>query len=229
MSLPDGERLFIGDGGLETTMIFREGFELPEFAAFTLLAEPSGREALRRYYGEFIEIARRHGAGFTLDTPTWRASSGWGEKLGYSSSEVADVNREAVDFAAAIRTEEEGAETPIAICGVLGPQGDAYRPETVLDADEAASYHAAQVETLTAGGVDMVAAYTLTHAEEGIGIVRAPAPPEFPSRSPSRSRPTAACRAKSPWARRSNASMPRPRPRPPTSWSTAPTRATSPG
>lgn len=173
MSLPDGERLFIGDGGLETTMIFREGFELPEFAAFTLLAEPAGREALRRYYGEFIEIARRHGAGFTLDTPTWRASSGWGEKLGYSSSEVADVNREAVDFAAAIRAEEEGAETPIAICGVLGPQGDAYRPETVLDADEAAVYHTAQVETLTAAGVDMVAAYTLTYAEEAIGIVGA--------------------------------------------------------
>ncbi|MDX6626973.1 MAG: homocysteine S-methyltransferase [Solirubrobacterales bacterium] len=173
MSLPDGERLFIGDGGLETTMIFREGFELPEFAAFTLLAEPSGREALRRYYGEFIEIARRHGAGFTLDTPTWRGSSGWGEKLGYSSSEVADVNREAVDFAAAIRAEEEGAETPIAICGVLGPQGDAYHPEAVLDADEAASYHAAQVETLTAAGVDMVAAYTLTYAEEAIGIAGA--------------------------------------------------------
>jgi homocysteine S-methyltransferase len=173
MSLPDGERLFIGDGGLETTMIFREGFELPEFAAFTLLAEPAGREALRRYYGEFVEIARRHGTGFTLDTPTWRASSGWGEKLGYSSSEVADVNREAVDFAAAIRAEEEGAETPIAICGVLGPQGDAYHPETVLDADKAASYHAAQVETLTAAGVDMVAAYTLTYAEEAIGIVGA--------------------------------------------------------
>ncbi|HEV7562845.1 MAG TPA: homocysteine S-methyltransferase family protein [Solirubrobacterales bacterium] len=173
MSLPDGERLFIGDGGLETTMIFREGFELPEFASFTLLAEPAGREALRRYYGEFIAIARRHGAGFTLDTPTWRASGGWGEKLGYSPSQVADVNRDAVEFAVAIGAEEEGPETPIAICGVLGPQGDAYHPETVLGTGEAASYHAAQVETLAAAGVDMVAAYTLTYAEEAIGIADA--------------------------------------------------------
>lgn len=34
MALPDGSQLFIGDGGLETTMIFEEGFELPEFASF---------------------------------------------------------------------------------------------------------------------------------------------------------------------------------------------------
>lgn len=99
MPIPDGERLFIGDGGLEPTLIFREGFELPEFAAFTLLAEPAGRGALRRYYGDFIEIARAHGTGFTLDTPTWRASAGWGEKLGYSAAAIADVNRDAVELA----------------------------------------------------------------------------------------------------------------------------------
>lgn len=173
MPLPDGERLFIGDGGLETTMIFREGIELPEFAAFTLLAEPGGREALRRYYRDFIEIARRHGTGFTLDTPTWRASSGWGEKLGYSATAIADVNREAVELGAEIRAE--AGEAPIALCGVLGPEGDAYHPESVLSGEEAQAYHSPQVEVFAAAaaGVDMVAAYTLTYAEEAIGMVRA--------------------------------------------------------
>jgi hypothetical protein len=32
-----GDRLFITDGGLETTLIFHEGLELPDFAAFVLL------------------------------------------------------------------------------------------------------------------------------------------------------------------------------------------------
>jgi homocysteine S-methyltransferase len=173
MSIPDGERLFIGDGGLETTMIFREGFELPEFAAFTLLGEPGGREALRRYYAGYLKIARRHRLGFVLDTPTWRASPGWGEKLGYSPAQIADVNREAVEFAAAIRAEEEEPETPIAICGTIGPQGDAYRPETILTAGEAEIYHTPQVESLAAAGAEMVAAYTLSYAEEASGIVRA--------------------------------------------------------
>jgi homocysteine S-methyltransferase len=176
MPIPDGERLFIGDGGLETTLIFSEGFELPEFAAFTLLAQPEGRDALRRYYSEFIEIARSHGTGFTLDTPTWRASAGWGEKLGYSAAAIADVNRDAVELANEIRAAANGGEeTPIAICGVLGPEGDGYHPAHVLGADAAESYHAPQVEVFAAAGVDMVAAYTLTYAEEAIGIVQAAA------------------------------------------------------
>ncbi|HSS31866.1 MAG TPA: homocysteine S-methyltransferase family protein [Solirubrobacterales bacterium] len=172
MPVPDGERLFIGDGGLETTMIHRQGFELPEFAAFTLLAEPAGREALRSYYGDYIAIAGEHGTGFTLDTPTWRASGGWGEKIGYSAAAIADVNREAVELAAEIRSEAEGGP-PIAVCGVLGPAGDGYHPEAVLSGEEAEAYHAPQIGVFAAAGVDMVAAYTLTHAEEAIGMVRA--------------------------------------------------------
>ena len=42
--LPDGSRLFLGDGGLETTMIFERGFDLPCFASFTLLDRPEGRK-----------------------------------------------------------------------------------------------------------------------------------------------------------------------------------------
>ena len=38
--LQDG--LFLTDGGIETTLIFREGIDLPDFAAFTLLGEPRG-------------------------------------------------------------------------------------------------------------------------------------------------------------------------------------------
>jgi S-methylmethionine-dependent homocysteine/selenocysteine methylase len=34
---PGGDRLFVTDGGRETTLIFHEGIELPEFAAFPLL------------------------------------------------------------------------------------------------------------------------------------------------------------------------------------------------
>ena len=74
MALPDGSQLFIGDGGLETVMIFEEGFELPEFASFTLLREEAGRAALRRYYEGFLAIAAKYGTGYTFDPPTWRAS-----------------------------------------------------------------------------------------------------------------------------------------------------------
>jgi hypothetical protein len=42
-------RLFLTDGGIETTLIFQEGFELPYFAAFHLLRDERGRSALRNY------------------------------------------------------------------------------------------------------------------------------------------------------------------------------------
>jgi homocysteine S-methyltransferase len=173
MPIPSGERMYIGDGGLETTMIFIEGFDLPEFAAFPLLAEPAGRDALRRYYDGFLDIARRHGTGFTLDLPTWRASENWGRALGLSAGDLAAANREAVEFGNGIRAEREAPETPIAVCGAIGPEGDAYHPEGVLSADQAEAYHATQVGTFAEAGVDMVAAYTLTYTEEAIGIVRA--------------------------------------------------------
>jgi S-methylmethionine-dependent homocysteine/selenocysteine methylase len=179
--LPDGSRLYLGDGGLETTMIFERGLELPLFASFTLLDRPEGMEALRDYYRGYLELARSHGAGFTFDTPTWRASSDWGQQLGYSSSALAEVNRRAVGLGEELRGAEESPATPICVCGTLGPRGDAYAPEELMSAGEAERYHAAQIEVFAAAGVDMVGVYTLAYAEEGVGIARAAAAAGVPA------------------------------------------------
>ena len=69
--------LFLTDGGLETSLIFHDGIDLPLFAAFVLLRDEDGTEALRRYYAPYVELASDHGLGFVLDTPTWRASPRW--------------------------------------------------------------------------------------------------------------------------------------------------------
>jgi S-methylmethionine-dependent homocysteine/selenocysteine methylase len=178
--IPDGSRLFLGDGGLETTMIFERGLDLPCFASFTLLDRPEGVAALREYYRGYLEVAARNGAGFTFDTPTWRANADWGDQLGYSSAALAEVNRRAVGLAEEMRTEVDGSTT-VAVCGTLGPRGDAYAPESLMSTGEAERYHAAQVEVFAAAGVDMVGAYTLAYAEEGVGIARAAAAAGVPS------------------------------------------------
>jgi hypothetical protein len=51
------------DGGLETTLIFHDGFDLPEFAAVDLLRSEEGIEALRSYYARYAELARELGMG----------------------------------------------------------------------------------------------------------------------------------------------------------------------
>jgi homocysteine S-methyltransferase len=170
---------FITDGGMETTLIFHQGLELPCFASFVLLENAEGRQAIRSYFDPYIRIASKHGVGFVLDSPTWRASPDWGAKLGYSSDAIADVNRRGVALIEEIRADA-GDEMPIVLAGSIGPRGDAYRPDDLLSADEAERYHAAQLTALAGTAVDMATAYTLTTAAEAIGMVRAAAGVELP-------------------------------------------------
>jgi homocysteine S-methyltransferase len=67
--------LFLTDGGIETTLIFHEGLELPHFAAFHLLWSPAGEAALYKYFRTYAEIAKRFGVGPRAFTA--RASSRW--------------------------------------------------------------------------------------------------------------------------------------------------------
>ena len=72
---------FLTDGGIETTLIFDEGLDLPEFAAFPLLADPAGRAALDRYFETYAAVAVRDRVGIVLETATWRANPDWGVRL----------------------------------------------------------------------------------------------------------------------------------------------------
>jgi len=161
------------DGGLETTLVFHEGIDLPCFAAFVLLQDSDGVETLRRYYRRYAGIARDQGVGFVLETPTWRANPDWGARLGYDRRGLAEANRKAVDLMLELRAAWETAETPYVVSGNLGPRGDGYRADSRMDADTARAYHAAQIEAFAATEADMVSALTLNYVEEAVGIVQA--------------------------------------------------------
>lgn len=167
-----GKTIWLADGGLETDMIFHEGFDLPEFAAFPLLHDERGRARLSAYFDRFIDSAEGIGAGFLLDTATWRASHGWGAKMGLSAGEIDVANMEAVAFARALRDMRSGS-VDIIVNGVIGPFGDAYAPDRVLTADEAFAYHLPQAAALARAGAEMISAVTMTSASEAIGISRA--------------------------------------------------------
>ena len=77
--------LFLTDGGLETTLIFHDGIDLPDFAAFDLLRRPGGEEVLRRYFRGYLDVAERYGLGFILESATWRASADWGDRLFFAA------------------------------------------------------------------------------------------------------------------------------------------------
>jgi homocysteine S-methyltransferase len=166
--------LFLSDGGLETSLIYHDGFELPYFAAFTLLRTEEGRAALSRYYRNFAAIAAAKSLGFILDTATWRSNPDWAMKLGIGPAELDAINRDAVAFAILLREEFEGGEGgAVVVNGVIGPRGDGYRVEHAMSAEEARLYHARQIESFKAADADMVSAITMNYVEEGIGIALA--------------------------------------------------------
>jgi S-methylmethionine-dependent homocysteine/selenocysteine methylase len=176
----DGE-LFLTDGGIETTLIFHEGLELPEFAAFDLLKDEAGTEALRRYWEPYLALARSNGAGFVLESPTWRASPRWAAEIGYDEARLDVMNRRAIALMEEIRAENEAEISPLVISGCIGPRDDAYDPEVTLSSASAQDYHATQIGTFAETEADMVNAMTLTYAEEAIGIVRAAQEAGLPS------------------------------------------------
>jgi homocysteine S-methyltransferase len=162
-----GETVHLTDGGMETTLIYHDGIDLPDFAAFTVLASDDGRAALAAYYDAYLTVAEAHALPIVLDTPTWRASSDWGARLGYSAAQLADVNREAVTF---LRDACRGRAARVVVSGAVGPRGDGYVAAELMTTAEARRYHAPQVEALASAGVDLVSALTMTYAEEAAGI-----------------------------------------------------------
>jgi homocysteine S-methyltransferase len=171
-TLPQLASDFLSDGGLETTLVFHRGIDLPHFAAFPLLDTADGRRELENYYGAYLAIAVRRGTGFVLDTPTWRASKDWAPRLGYDLAGLRRINRESINFIDELRRRWERPGTPCVLNGVIGPRGDGYK-RGEMDAAEAEDYHAFQAEIFAATNADMISAITMNTTGEAIGIARA--------------------------------------------------------
>ena len=168
-----GERLFLTDGGIETTLIFHDGLTLPDFAAFDLMKTSEGTEALRKYFRSYAEIAKRFGTGLILESATWRANADWGARLGYSPDALAESNRGAIRLLEPIRDEFETAERPIVISGCVGPRGDGYVAAAAMSEADAETYHGQQIQAFAGTAADMISAITMNYTAEAIGIVRA--------------------------------------------------------
>jgi S-methylmethionine-dependent homocysteine/selenocysteine methylase len=168
-----GGEFFLTDGGIETTLIFLEGLDLPDFAAFHLLRSKDGEAALRKYFGTYAGLAERFDTGLVLESATWRASTDWGTKLGYNAKEIADANRRAIGVLEEIRNDFKRNLKRVVISGCLGPRGDGYNPGKTMTEKEAETYHDKQIRVFEDSAADMVTAITMNYVEEAIGIAKA--------------------------------------------------------
>lgn len=174
-ALPIGgaHRPVLTDGGLETTLIFGDGIDLPHFAACELLRTDEGRARLASYYDGFAALAADAGAGFLLDTATWRANPDWTTRLGYSQAEFEEVNAAAVELAVQVRNRHDSTDSPVLIAGVIGPRADGYRADERQEVEQAREYASGQTRVFAAGEVDLIEALTLNYPEEAAGVALA--------------------------------------------------------
>jgi S-methylmethionine-dependent homocysteine/selenocysteine methylase len=168
-----GPDVFLTDSGLETELLFNQGVDLPQFAAFPLLQDGEGMRRLRTYFSAHAAVAAQADVGFVLEAATWRANADWGALLGFDAQALDEVNRIAVELLVDVRGEFPDAVKPYPISGCIGPRGDAYRPDLQMTVDEAAAYHRPQIETLADTEADLATAMTLTYPAEAIGIAQA--------------------------------------------------------
>ena len=165
--------LFLTDAGVETDLIFNHGIEIREFAAHTLLPTPEGRVALTHYFEGFLRLAREMDTGFILDSVTWKAHAHWAGSLGASNAELRAANEDSLRFIAALRERFGGNAKPIVLNAVVGPRGDAYRPEAEIAMEAAEEYFTEQLGWLAATEADMVTALTFNQSGEAAGLARA--------------------------------------------------------
>jgi S-methylmethionine-dependent homocysteine/selenocysteine methylase len=170
-SLPQLDRFFLTDAGLETDILFNKGIDLPFFSSVTLFTSDEGLDVLEAYYRDFLDLARAKGTGLILESATWRASPDWAEPLGLSLAELDGLNGAAIELLRGLRAEY--ADVPVVISGCLGPRGDGYDPGKIMLSNEAQAYHAHQAGVLAAAGVDMLAAITMTNVPEAVGVANA--------------------------------------------------------
>lgn len=164
--------LFLTDGGLETTLLFLEGFELPCFAAFDLLKDEKGYHALKDYK-RYLKIAEKLNTGFILESPTWRANPDWMAAIGYPSSAISEMNKKAVQLLFDLKKEFGNRVNNIVVSGCIGPRGDGYIPQNSMLIEDAKNYHSIQIKELSKASLDMISALTMNYVEEAIGIAQA--------------------------------------------------------
>ena len=80
--------IFLTEGGTETEIMYRHGFELPEFSMLPLLDDPKALVALREVFVRQLDVAAEFGLSFLLTGLDYRASPDWGRKLGYSAARL---------------------------------------------------------------------------------------------------------------------------------------------
>ena len=96
-------KFYLTEGGQETEILYKWGFELPEFAMFPLLDNPEADTIIRDMYRRYFEVAAELNTGLLVCGHDYRASPDWASKLGYDAQALKDMQQRSMQFLDDIR------------------------------------------------------------------------------------------------------------------------------
>jgi homocysteine S-methyltransferase len=173
--------LYLTEGGQETEILYKYGFELREFAMFPLLDQPTAVAELRGMYTRYLDTAAEHGFGVLMGGLDYRASPDWASLLGYSPEGLAEMQLRSIEFLRELGEPYRADLPALKYAGIVGPRGDAYSLNRTITAEEAEDYHGTQITTLARAEVDLVEAMTFNNVPEAVGVARAAAAAGLPA------------------------------------------------
>ena len=118
-------RFYLTEGGTETELMYKYGFELPQFAMFPLLDNPKAVAKMREMFRSYLEVVAKNNMCALMGGLDYRASQDWGKLLGYSPQGLAEANHQSISFLRDIAGEYTSDIPEILIQGLIGPRGDA--------------------------------------------------------------------------------------------------------
>jgi S-methylmethionine-dependent homocysteine/selenocysteine methylase len=166
-------KFYLTEGGTETEVLYKWGFDLPEFALFALLDNPAGSECVRQIFRRYFDVAEAYATGLLVMGYDFRASPDWARKLGYSLEALAEIQHRAIGFLTDMKAEYEGRVSDVYVAGCIGPRGDAYGTGGAISEAEAEDYHSVQLSTLKQTDAYMAVATTFNNIQETVGVIRA--------------------------------------------------------
>ena len=164
---------YLMEGGQETEILYKHGFELPQFAMFPLLDNPKAVSKMQEMYRDYLDVVAKHGMCALMGGLDYRASPDWGKLLGYSPEGLSEANHQSIAFLRELANEYSSDIPEILIQGLIGPRGDAYERNLKITEKESEDYHSVQLTTLKEANVDLALAMTFNNIPESIGLARA--------------------------------------------------------
>lgn len=164
---------FLTEGGVATELMYRWGFDLPEFAIYPLLEIKDSRQAIRALYQQYLDVVAQYQLSALVGGLDYRASPDWAAKLGYSKSSLRDAHLASIQFLRDIAGPYQGDIKQTLFSGYVSPRAEVYGDGASMTIQEAEDYHRVQLMTLKEAEVDLVWAMTFNNPAEAIGVVKA--------------------------------------------------------